>query len=54
MYKRQNNKIQEGDLFPLRPCPEDAIKPAELKNIINKELINDIPEGEVVKWNDLK
>ncbi len=49
-----NNKIQEGDLFPLRPCPEDAIKPAELKNIINKELINDIPEGEVIKWNDLK
>ena len=46
--------IAQDNLFPLRPCPPDAIKPSELTNILNRTLKNDISEGDIIKWADLK
>ena len=46
--------ISEGDLFPLRPCPEDALAPYELSKCLGRVLIKDIEEGEHITWGDLK
>ena len=49
-----NNKIKAKDFFPLRPCPDGAIQPYEINNIIDRELKNNIREGDIIKWQDLK
>jgi len=46
--------IQEDDLEFLRPCPEGALPPYELKNILNKELIEEIKPGDFIKWTNIK
>ena len=45
--------IKPKDFSPLRPCPEDAVQPADLENIINKKLRNNVIEGDIIKWEDL-
>tara|TARA_B100001175_G_C19478918_1_gene625968 strand:+ start:503 stop:1567 length:1065 start_codon:yes stop_codon:yes gene_type:complete len=45
--------IKESDFFPLRPCPQGALQPADLDAILNKTLKNNVTEGDVVKWEDL-
>ena len=47
------NIIEEGDLFPLRPCPAGAIQPYELSLLLGKELITNIAEGDTIRWEDL-
>ena len=46
--------IKKEDFFPLRPCPNEAIQPYDLNNILGKELKNDIEKGDTIKWVDLK
>ena len=48
------DKINEDDLDFLRPCPEDALPPYELENILNKELIDSIKSGDHIKWKNIK
>lgn len=45
--------IAEEDLFPLRPIPNDAIPPYELKNAVGKVLNRDVKKDEYIKWEDL-
>ena len=45
--------INSEDFFPLRPCPQDAMQPTDLENIINKKLRNNVTEGDIIKWKDL-
>ena len=47
------NMIQEGDFVPLRPCPNDAIEPSEIHNIIGKKLRRTVPVGEYLRETDL-
>ena len=45
--------IEEQDLFPLRPCPVDAIQPYELSLLLGKQLSANIAEGDIIRWEDL-
>jgi sialic acid synthase SpsE len=38
----------------LRPCPESALPPYYVNDLMGKSLINDIVAGECVTWKDLK
>ena len=46
--------ICEDDLEFLRPCPEDALPPYELKKILSKKLIENIQSGDYIKWKNIK
>jgi N-acetylneuraminate synthase len=48
------NVICENDLEFLRPCPEDALPPYELSNILNKKLTANIKSGDCIKWRNIK
>lgn len=44
------NIIRKDDLEFLRPCPEDALPPYELKKVIGKKLKENIKSGDYIKW----
>jgi len=46
-------KIKQSDLVVLRPCPQDAIEPFEIENLIGKTLKRKINQGEYIKWMDM-
>ncbi|MGO2335524.1 N-acetylneuraminate synthase family protein [Providencia sp.] len=46
--------ITADDLICLRPCPTNAITPNLINSVIGKTLIEDIGNGEYLKWNHLK
>ena len=45
--------LKLDDLEVLRPCPEDALPPNEISKILGKKLINNISQGDYIKWSDL-
>ncbi len=47
------NIIQEGDFVPLRPCPNDAIEPSEINNIVGKKLRRTFSVGDYLREKDL-
>jgi sialic acid synthase SpsE len=47
------SEITKQDLSMLRPCPDDAIPPYEVCNLIGKVINRKIHSGENIKWNDL-
>lgn len=46
--------IERQHLIVLRPCPQDAIPPYQISEIIGKEIRRDMLSGEYIKWIDLK
>tara|TARA_B100001093_G_scaffold52660_1_gene44683 strand:+ start:149 stop:1222 length:1074 start_codon:yes stop_codon:yes gene_type:complete len=46
--------LSEQDLSFLRPCPETAIPPYEIKKVIGKKLTKNVNKGQYIKWKDLK
>ncbi len=46
--------LTRDDLNVLRPCPEDAISPCEIEDVLGKCLRSDMSTGEYLRWNDLK
>ena len=46
--------ICRDDIEVLRPCPEDAIPPYELKNIVGSKLLDDVKAGDYLKWTNIK
>jgi sialic acid synthase SpsE len=46
--------VSEEDLEFLRPCPEDALPPYELKKVIGKKLKENIKSGDYIKWISIK
>ena len=46
--------IKKEDFFPLRPCPNEAIQPYDLNNILGKELKNDIEIGVKINIQHMK
>jgi N-acetylneuraminate synthase len=50
----KNEVIKKNDLICLRPCPEDAILPYELNEIIGKALNTNKEAGDYLRWKDIK
>tara|TARA_B100000965_G_scaffold405329_1_gene438967 strand:+ start:1878 stop:2945 length:1068 start_codon:yes stop_codon:yes gene_type:complete len=48
------HKISKDDLIPLRPCPENALEPFYIDDILDKNLKNNIKEGNVITWDDIQ
>ena len=46
--------IKEEDIFPLRPCPLDAIKPFDISKIIGKKLLKDVLKEEYFTWDHIE
>jgi len=42
------------DLFPLRPCPEDAVAPYDIEGVVGKKLVNGVLSEDHVRWLDLE
>ncbi len=57
---RLRTDLQEGarltrdSLVVLRPCPDDALPPCELDNVIGKQLKKQIKRGDCLRWSDIK
>lgn len=51
---KRGTVINRDHLEILRPCPSDALQPYYMDEVIGRSLVNDIPEGECIYWNDLK
>lgn len=50
----KGTKLKKSDLIVLRPCPEDALPPDKLQEIIGMELQADIVKGAHLTWRHLK
>ena len=56
---RAKKNIKAGDTIKkenvnfLRPCPCDAIDPSSFKDVVGKELVNDVSEGDIIRYLDL-
>ena len=56
---RAKKNIKAGDTIKkeninfLRPCPCDAIDPSSFKDVEGKELVNDVSEGDIIRYLDL-
>ena len=46
--------IKKTDIIPLRPCPEDALPPYEINNIIGRKLKRDVHEGDYFSHQDFE
>ena len=51
---KNGKKITKKVLTFLRPCPKNGIEPYHVNKILNKKVIKDIKEGEIITWKDLK
>ena len=38
----------------LRPCPQDAIPPSRINDVLGRHLRHDMRPGDYLRWNDLK
>lgn len=45
--------LEKENIFPLRPCPIDAIPPYKISEIVGKKLIKNIKEGDIIRFEDL-
>tara|TARA_Y100000741_G_C18254913_1_gene558589 strand:+ start:502 stop:1569 length:1068 start_codon:yes stop_codon:yes gene_type:complete len=46
--------ISEDNIEVLRPCPDDAIPPYELKKVTGMQLTEEIKSGDCLRWKSLK
>jgi len=44
--------LEVGDLFPLRPCPADAIPPYEMSLVVGKKLLREVRADDYLRWAD--
>jgi N-acetylneuraminate synthase len=55
-YRRnmvKGSNIQEQDLIPLRPCPENGVEPFRLPEYVGKQLAIDVEEDQLVRPSDI-
>ena len=50
----KGTKLKKSDLIVLRPCPDDALPPNKLQEIVGMELQADVKKGSHLTWNHLK
>jgi len=57
---RLRTDLQEGarltreSLVVLRPCPDDALPPYELDNVVGRQLKKQMKRGDCLRWSDIK
>ena len=51
--KKAGDILSRADLDVLRPCPADAISPAQITDVVGKSLMEDKASGEYLRWIDL-
>lgn len=45
--------LQREDIEVLRPAPDDSIKPHYLKAVIGRKIINNLVQGDIIRWTDV-
>ncbi len=50
---KAGDTLTREHLEALRPCPEEAVAPHQIEQVLNKTLIRDVQTGEAVTWFDL-
>jgi len=48
------HRLCHGDLFPLRPCPKEAVSPADIDQVIGLTLSRSLPKGQHLTPFDLE
>lgn len=51
---REGSRLTREDLIVLRPCPEDALPPYEINQVLGKQLKRAISAGDYLRWTDLE
>jgi N-acetylneuraminate synthase len=51
---KAGSALQREDLEFLRPCPQYALPPYLIDDILDKPLRNDVSKGDCLKWTDLE
>lgn len=54
VHIRKGQTIAQGDLTVLRPCPEDALPPYRIGELLGKRSLREIDEGDIVRLSDLE
>ncbi|OQA90018.1 MAG: N,N'-diacetyllegionaminic acid synthase [bacterium ADurb.Bin236] len=49
----QGGSFTRDNLVALRPCPEDALPPGKLEDILSRTARKDIPAGAHISWTDI-
>lgn len=50
---KKGTVLTNDDLFPLRPCPENGIKPYDMEKVLGKTLARDMDGDTRLTWEDL-
>lgn len=50
----KSHVIKLGDFVALRPCPVDALTPAEINSVVGRKLCRDISAGDYLRATDLE
>ena len=48
------HRLRHDDLIPLRPCPRDAVSPADIDQLIGHRIRRSIQKGEYLTWFDIE
>ena len=51
---QEGARLTRDSLTVLRPCPDDALPPYEIDNVIGKKLKKQIKKGDYLRWSDIK
>ena len=51
---KKGSILKKNNLICLRPCPNDAIQPYDIKKVIGKKINIDLSKHDYIKWKDLK
>ena len=51
---REGAKLTKDSLTVLRPCPDGALPPYELKNVVGRQLKKQMKRGDCLRWSDIK
>lgn len=51
---RSGETVAAKDLIVLRPCPQDALPPWRLSEIVGRRVNRDVPEGDCVRLQDVR
>jgi N-acetylneuraminate synthase len=50
----KGTRLTDADMFPLRPCPRDALPPYRLGEVLGRVTTRDLPAGECVRLADVQ
>jgi N-acetylneuraminate synthase len=51
---QEGARLTRDSLLVLRPCPDDALPPNELNNVVGRQLKKKMKKGDCLRWRDIK